>query len=112
YLGAALAAIITFVALFFLAFTTCIMTAVYTMAQNAFRDEGRFARVGAKAFAFMWTSLFLVFVSMIMLTMSYMLGHHKRKLRKRGCPAHEFKNPPMMSTGRANFALNSGLPTG
>ena len=37
------------------------------MAQKAFHDAGRFARVGVKTFAFTWTSLVLICTSLICL---------------------------------------------
>lgn len=98
------------------------MTAVYTMGKNAFRDAGRDANVGAKAFAFMWTSLFLIFISSILLWMGYLLGHHKRDIRKRyerntnGNNGNRggIRQPGMVVMGAHDnrYALNSGSGPG
>ncbi|PWW72948.1 hypothetical protein C7212DRAFT_301738, partial [Tuber magnatum] len=55
--------------LFCMSFSAAIMTGCYVLGQNAFRDEGRFARVGAKAFAFTWTCVVLFFLSGLMLAL-------------------------------------------
>lgn len=47
-MGGLLASIFSWIAFLCSAFTASIMTACYVMAQNAFRREGRFARVGVK----------------------------------------------------------------
>ncbi|KAF8536567.1 actin cortical patch SUR7/pH-response regulator pali, partial [Trichophaea hybrida] len=52
--GGYLAAALVGTAWFCSAFNATVMTAVYTMGQNAWRREGRFARVGVKAMGFTW----------------------------------------------------------
>lgn len=82
-LATLVAAIMTGVALLSCAFLACIMTAVYVQAQNAFRGAGRFARVGVKAFAFTWTSLFLIFLSLLTLLAVWAYRYRQDRRLKR-----------------------------
>ncbi|KAF8450099.1 SUR7/PalI family-domain-containing protein [Terfezia claveryi] len=82
-LATLVAAIMTGVALLSCAFLACIMTAVYVQAQNAFRGAGRFARVGVKAFAFTWTSLFLIFLSLVTLLAVWAYRYRQERHLKR-----------------------------
>ncbi|KAG0642935.1 SUR7/PalI family-domain-containing protein [Tuber brumale] len=65
-----LAAAASVFGLFCMSFSAAIMTACYVLGQRAFRDDGRFARVGVKAFAFTWTCVALFFLSGLMLALS------------------------------------------
>ncbi|KAK2808983.1 hypothetical protein FQN50_004257 [Emmonsiellopsis sp. PD_5] len=69
--------------------TTALMTAGYVRGKNAFSSNGQPAKVGAKAFAWMWTSVFLLFVASVLYCVSGVSGTPKRRTgntggRKRG----------------------------
>lgn len=69
-LGAAVAAFISLVALFFSTIATVLMTAVFIEARNRFRDAGRSANIGPYAYGFAWASWVLLFLS----TVLFLLG--------------------------------------
>lgn len=50
-------------ALLFTVLSACLLTAAYVKARNAFRSDGRQTSLGKKMFAFIWTSVFLLFLS-------------------------------------------------
>lgn len=58
-------------ALFFSAFAASIMSACFVKAQQAFLDNGRFACVGLKAFAYTWTCVALLTISTIITQILY-----------------------------------------
>lgn len=62
-LGGIVSALCSAAALFCVSFSAAIMTACFVMGAKAFRHDGRFARVGVKAFAFTWTCVALLFLA-------------------------------------------------
>jgi len=50
-------------ALLFTTLAACLLTAGYVKARNCFKSEGRHTSLGKKMFAFVWTSVFLLFLS-------------------------------------------------
>ncbi|KAI5801615.1 SUR7/PalI family-domain-containing protein [Peziza echinospora] len=82
-LATGVAAALTFVAALSMAFLASIMTAVYVMAQKAFHDSGHFARVGVKAFAFTWTSLVLICLSLTCLLAAWVYRRRRGRQSKR-----------------------------
>ncbi|KAF8419711.1 SUR7/PalI family-domain-containing protein [Tirmania nivea] len=111
------AVIMTGVTLLSCTFLACIMTAVYVQAQNAFRGAGRFARVGVKAFAFTWTSLFLIFLSLLTLLALWAYRYKQdRQLKKTTGEKPHRKRDSMMASllgrrhkiGRGGFDSDKG----
>ncbi|TQB75657.1 hypothetical protein MPDQ_002275 [Monascus purpureus] len=54
------------IALFFAILSTTMMTAVFVQGRNHFHHNGQSAKLGAKAFAFMWTALFCICLSCVL----------------------------------------------
>jgi len=79
-IGGLLSALCSCAALFSISFTAAVMTACYVLAQRAFRHDGRFARVGVKAFAFTWTSVALLTLA----TLGFCLSMSKKKQDRYG----------------------------
>ncbi|KAA8647230.1 hypothetical protein EYZ11_004746 [Aspergillus tanneri] len=89
-LGSYLSSIMAWVALFFQIISTCLMTAVYVQGRNKFNANGQTARLGVKAFAFMWTAVACLLLSCILYYMggavggSSESGYSGREHRRRG----------------------------
>lgn len=101
-LATGIASAITLIALLSTAFLASIMTACYVMAQKAFHDAGRFARVGVKTFAWTWTSLVLVGLSLLCLLSAFFY----RKVRQRQI---ERESNRIGTTGRTSRKRDSML---
>ncbi|KAI5806905.1 SUR7/PalI family-domain-containing protein [Geopyxis carbonaria] len=67
------------IALFCVTFSATIMTACFVLGQRSFRNEGRFARVGVKAFAFTWTCVALLFMATIGFFLSCLANRRKSR---------------------------------
>lgn len=65
-LGAAIASMMAFIALFFHSLGSSLMTATFVMARNAFRRSDRNASIGKYAFGFMWASWAALFLSVLL----------------------------------------------
>lgn len=50
---------------FFITLSACLYTGCYAKAKKAFHHDGRHAKMGAKCFAFIWTTVFLMMVCSI-----------------------------------------------
>lgn len=64
-IAALLSVISSWAALFFVTLAACLYTACYVKGRNAFRDAGRSASMNTKMFAFLWTSVFLLLLSVL-----------------------------------------------
>lgn len=73
-LGGALSGLLTAVALFFHSIVAALMTATYVLARKRFRDNNQTADLGPRAFAFVWTSWFCLFLSTILFFMVMLTG--------------------------------------
>lgn len=66
---------------FFITLAACLYTGCYAKAKNAFHHDDRHAKMGAKNFAFLWTTVFLMGVSSIW-TMIDAITRRKEKYNK------------------------------
>ncbi|KAA8914658.1 actin cortical patch protein Sur7, partial [Sphaerosporella brunnea] len=82
--AAAMAAAAATAAVACLAFCAAVMTACYVMAQNAFRADGRYARVGVKATAFTWTCLVCAALAWAAWVLVAFAGWKEHKRRREG----------------------------
>lgn len=80
-LGGYVSALLSAVTLFCVTFSASIMTACFVLAQKAFHREGRFAKVGVKAFAFTWTTVALTFLSTILFCLAALAGRRRERER-------------------------------
>ncbi|KAL7962634.1 SUR7 domain-containing protein [Trichoderma compactum] len=69
-LGAALAFVVSAIALFFFTLAVTIITATFVEARNRFHDAGRSAQIGAYAFGFLWGS----YAALLFATVLFALG--------------------------------------
>ncbi|KZZ92683.1 actin cortical patch protein Sur7 [Ascosphaera apis ARSEF 7405] len=65
-IGSWISSFLTLIALVFQIVTASLMTAGYVQGRNKFHHDGRHAKVGRYMFAFMWTSVVLLFISSIL----------------------------------------------
>jgi hypothetical protein len=85
-----LSGFLAWLALTFQVITTCLMTAVFVQGRDAFNSNGQTAKVGVKAFAFMWTASVCLFLSCLMYCLGGAVGrkdrsgYSGRKERRRG----------------------------
>lgn len=77
-LGSAISSLSAAVALFSMSLTASLMTAVFIMGRNAFRDDGHAAQVGLKAFAFTWASVAALFLAMVFYCGGFCSGRRRR----------------------------------
>ncbi|EDO17979.1 hypothetical protein Kpol_1054p26 [Vanderwaltozyma polyspora DSM 70294] len=61
-------------AMFFMTLTSCLYTGCYVKARQAFNRRDRRAKLGAKNFAFIWTSTFLLMVNSVWETATVVLS--------------------------------------
>ncbi|CCE66137.1 hypothetical protein TPHA_0O01700 [Tetrapisispora phaffii CBS 4417] len=59
----------TWLAFFFIILSACLYTGCYVKARKNFHHDGRHAKLGAKNFAFIWTSVFLLLISIVWTTL-------------------------------------------
>lgn len=78
--GSYISAVMGWIAFVFQVITTCLITAVYVQGRNKFNANGQTARLGVKAFAFMWTAVALWLLACI----TYCLGGSVSGGRERG----------------------------
>lgn len=88
-IGSYLSGFVAWLALTFQVITTCLMTAVYVQARSGFKSNGQDAKLGVKAFAFMWTASACLFLSCLMYCLGGAVGrkddgYSGRKERRRG----------------------------
>ncbi len=67
-LGAFIGSLVSLMALASTTVAAVLMTVVYVRGQNAFRRSGVDAHVGVKAFALVWTSMFLMLLTFLIFT--------------------------------------------
>ncbi|KAH6604205.1 non-anchored cell wall -6 [Trichoderma cornu-damae] len=65
-LGAALAFVVSGIALFFYSLAVALITATFVEARNRFHDVGRSAQIGAYAFGFLWGSYAALLIAVIL----------------------------------------------
>lgn len=65
-IGSYVSSVLGWIALFFQILSTTMMTAVFVQGRNHFHHNGQSAKLGAKAFAFMWTALFCICLSCVL----------------------------------------------
>ncbi|KAJ6020624.1 hypothetical protein N7540_006128 [Penicillium herquei] len=88
--GSYLSGFISWLALTFQVITTCLMTAVFVQGRDAFNSNGQSAKLGVKAFAFMWTASTCLFLSCLCYCLGGAVGRKDtggytgRKERRRG----------------------------
>lgn len=70
------------IALFFMTLAACLYTGCYVKARQAFHRNNRSAKLGAKNFGFIWTTVFLLLCNSIWAT--YTIVHHKKKNQRYG----------------------------
>lgn len=87
--GAACAAFIEFVALLFCTATSCMMTAAFVKARNAFTDNNISAHLGVKAFAFTWAVTALLMITFALLCCSCTGGSNGRSFGRRNKVGNE-----------------------
>ncbi|KAK2767377.1 hypothetical protein FQN54_003533 [Arachnomyces sp. PD_36] len=63
--GSYMASFFTIISCFFLTISACLMTGAYVKGRDSFNDNGQTAKLGVKAFAFMWTSVALLFLGSV-----------------------------------------------
>ncbi|KAL2801250.1 SUR7/PalI family-domain-containing protein [Aspergillus keveii] len=88
-IGSYLSALMAWLALVFQIITTCLITAVYVQGRNHFNANNQRARLGVKAFAFMWTAVACWMLACLMYCMGGSVGrkdrgYSGRKQRRRG----------------------------
>jgi hypothetical protein len=85
-----LSGFLAWIALTFQVITTCLMTAVFVQGRDAFQSNGQKAKLGVKAYAFMWTASVCLFLSCLMYCLGGAVGrkdssgYSGRKERRRG----------------------------
>ncbi|KAE8353259.1 actin cortical patch SUR7/pH-response regulator pali [Aspergillus coremiiformis] len=102
-IGGYVSSLLAWVALIFQIITTCLMTAVYVQGRNRFNSNGQAARVGSKAFGFMWTAVVCLFLSCILYCLGGTIGRKEtgysgREHRRRGF----FSSQPAEANKEAN----------
>ncbi|KAM0256431.1 hypothetical protein ACHAQJ_004956 [Trichoderma viride] len=65
-LGAALAFVVSAIALFFYTLAVSLITATFVQARNRFHDDGRSAQVGAYAFGWLWGSYAALLIAVVL----------------------------------------------
>ncbi|KAL4920946.1 SUR7/PalI family-domain-containing protein [Aspergillus aurantiobrunneus] len=88
-IGSYISAFLAWIALIFQVITTCLITAVFVQGRNNFNANGQTARLGVKAFAFMWTAVACWLIACITYCMGGAVsgsdsGYSGRKQRRRG----------------------------
>ncbi|KAJ5933370.1 hypothetical protein N7454_005699 [Penicillium verhagenii] len=89
-IGSYVSGFLAWLALTFQVITTCLMTAVFVQGRNAFQSNGQSAKLGVKAFAFMWTASATLFISCLCYCLGGAVGrkdgggYSGRKERRRG----------------------------
>ncbi|KAJ5960516.1 uncharacterized protein N7479_007666 [Penicillium vulpinum] len=86
-----LSGFLAWIALTFQVITTCLMTAVFVQGRNAFNSNGQSARLGPKAFGFMWTASVCQFLACLLYCLGGAVGrkdtsggYSGRRERRRG----------------------------
>ncbi|PGH09882.1 hypothetical protein AJ79_05609 [Helicocarpus griseus UAMH5409] len=69
-IGGWISAFLTVIGLIFQIVTTCLMTAAYVKGRNQFSGNGQPAKVGAKAFGWMWAATVTLFIASILYCVS------------------------------------------
>ncbi|KAF7718457.1 Uncharacterized protein PECH_005942 [Penicillium ucsense] len=77
-IGSYLSGLLAWLGLTFQTITTSLMTAAYVQGRNAFQSNGQNAKVGVKAFAFMWTATACLFIACIMYCAGGAVGRKDR----------------------------------
>ncbi|KAL2223174.1 SUR7/PalI family-domain-containing protein [Thermoascus aurantiacus ATCC 26904] len=88
-IGAFLASLMGWIAWVFQVITTSLMTAAYVKARDHFNHNGQRARIGAKAFGFMWAAVACMLLSNILYCIGAIAGRRRegytgRETRRRG----------------------------
>ncbi|KAL4819338.1 SUR7/PalI family-domain-containing protein [Aspergillus spinulosporus] len=88
-IGSYISALMAWLALTFQIIVTCLITAVFVQGRNKFNDNDQSARLGVKAFAFLWTSVVCWMLACLMYCMGGSVGrkdrgYSGRKQRRRG----------------------------
>ncbi|KAL2014152.1 hypothetical protein VTN00DRAFT_1677 [Thermoascus crustaceus] len=87
-IGAFISCLLGWIAWVFQAITTSLMTAAYVKARNHFNNNHQRARVGAKAFGFMWAALTCMILANIFYCIGGITGRREgytgRETRRRG----------------------------
>ncbi|KKK18314.1 cortical patch protein [Aspergillus rambellii] len=89
-IGSYISAFMAWLALVFQIITTSLMTAVFVQGRNKFNANGQSSKLGAKAFAFMWTAVACLILSCLLYCMGGSVGKSRetgytgRKHRRRG----------------------------
>ncbi|CCK72852.1 Fmp45p KNAG_0L02370 [Huiozyma naganishii CBS 8797] len=71
--------VMSWLALFFILLAACLYTGCYAKAKKAFHSQHRHAKMGAKNFAFLWTSVFLLMCTTAWTTVTIALHNKERK---------------------------------
>ncbi|RFU72234.1 non-anchored cell wall -6 [Trichoderma arundinaceum] len=89
-LGAALAFVVSGIALFFYSLAVALITATFVEARNRFHDAGRSAQIGAYAFGFLWGSYAALLLAVIFFALgirtntNFTLGRRRSSRGSRG----------------------------
>ncbi|OOF95949.1 hypothetical protein ASPCADRAFT_405640 [Aspergillus carbonarius ITEM 5010] len=94
-IGGYVSSLLAWIALIFQIITTCLMTAVYVQGRNKFNANGQTARLGVKAFAFMWTAVACLLLSCIFYCMGGAVGR-----KERGYSGREHRRRGFFSSAR------------
>ncbi|RAK77178.1 SUR7/PalI family protein [Aspergillus fijiensis CBS 313.89] len=106
-IGSYLSSLMAWIALIFQIISTCLITAVYVQGRNKFNANNQTARLGVKAFAFMWTAVACLFLACLAYCMGGATG---RKDRGRGYSGREHRRKGFFSSARSN-SLRSNKET-
>lgn len=100
----------TWIAFFFILLAACLYTGCYAKAKDAFHDDGRRGKLGAKNFGFLWTTVFLLLVNTIWTTVTVVL-HRKNKRNQYGdSEAYAGYNTSSIDTHNDKSTYNSEKP--
>ncbi|KAL3477772.1 SUR7-domain-containing protein [Aspergillus californicus] len=88
-IGSYLSALMAWCALFFQIIVTCLITAVFVQGRREFNNNNQTAKLGVKAFAFLWTAVACLIIASVTYCMGGTVGKRDtgytgRKHRRRG----------------------------
>ncbi|RAL00683.1 SUR7/PalI family protein [Aspergillus ibericus CBS 121593] len=95
-IGGYVSSLLAWIALVFQIITTCLMTAVYVQGRNKFNANGQSAKLGVKAFAFMWTAVACLLLSCIFYCIGGAVGR-----KERGYSGREHRRRGFFSSARS-----------
>ncbi|PWY91014.1 SUR7-domain-containing protein [Aspergillus heteromorphus CBS 117.55] len=105
-IGGYVSSLVAWIALIFQIISTCLITAVYVEGRNKFSANGQTAKLGAKAFAFMWTAVACLLIACVCYCMGGSVGR-----KERGYSGREHRRRGFFSSARRPSSVRSNKET-